>query len=126
MRKCPPEQLDTLADHLLRRRLLLKLLQREVGDSATFLCCNLFVLEVLGTAAQKSVIKAGALPTHGLRVRATQNRSPGPLGHLHRSRDMIEIQQLPQGGGMTGTELQEHFQLFPRVGNLSLLGKSFR
>ena len=32
MRKRPPEQLNTLADHLLRRRLVLKLLQREVAE----------------------------------------------------------------------------------------------
>ena len=32
MRKRPPEQLITLADHLLRRRLVLKLLQREVAE----------------------------------------------------------------------------------------------
>ena len=33
MRKRPPDQLNTLADHLLRRRLVLKLLQREVAES---------------------------------------------------------------------------------------------
>ena len=32
MRKRPPEELNTLADHLLRRRLVLKLLQREVAE----------------------------------------------------------------------------------------------
>ena len=31
-RKQPPEQLNTLADHLLRRRLTLKLLQRQVAE----------------------------------------------------------------------------------------------
>jgi transcriptional regulator with XRE-family HTH domain len=31
-RKQPPEELNTLGDHLLRRRLVLKLLQRQVGE----------------------------------------------------------------------------------------------
>lgn len=31
-RKQPPEKLNTLGDHLLRRRLVLKLLQRQVGE----------------------------------------------------------------------------------------------